>query len=330
MKIKQSIQKVPGGMVVVPLILGTTLNTLFPDLPEFFGGVTGAYLNGASAILFAFFFCVGTSVNLKSSSGYVTKKGILISGGKLLLATILGVVLGRILPPEGIQSGIFAGVSTLAIVTAFSQTNGGLYIAVLEPYKREEDMAAFPFISIQSGPFFTMLILGLAGVATFPLPSLISTLVPFVLGLIAGALDDEMREMFAPGVGILIPFFAFALGYTLNFNQIFSAGFAGIIVGFLVILVSGGFMAGLDRYVLKSDGVAGWAAASTAGAAVSVPFIIGQVSSEFTEVADSATAIVAASVIVTSIFTPIVTNFMEKRARKQGLPVVPKSEQSSK
>lgn len=328
MKIKQTIQKVPGGMVVVPLLLGTTLNTFFPNLADYFGGVTGAYLNGASAILFAFFFCVGTSVNLQSSSGYVTKKGILISGGKLLLAAILGVVLGRVLPAQGIQSGIFAGVSTLAIVTAFSQTNGGLYIAILEPYHREQDIAAFPFISIQSGPFFTMLILGLAGVASFPLPSLISTLVPFVLGLIAGSLDDEMRQMFSPGVGILIPFFTFALGYTLNFNQIFSAGFAGVIVGFLVILVSGGFMAGLDRFVLKSDGVAGWAAASTAGAAVSVPHIIGEISPDFAGVAESATAIVAASVIVTSIFTPMITNYMEKRARQKGLEVVPSKELS--
>lgn len=319
MKIKQSIDKIPGGSIVIPLLLGASLNTFFPGTAEYFGGVTGSYLNGASAILFAFFFCVGTSINIKTTSSDVIKKGLVISGGKILLAAIIGFLLGNVLPPEGIQTGIFAGISTLAVVAAFSQTNGGLYIALLTPYEREEDIAAFPFIAVQSGPFFTMMILGMAGVASFPLPALVSTLLPFALGLLLGTLDEDIREMFAPGVGILIPFFIFALGYTLDFRMVIQSGFAGLIVGVLVVFVSGGFMALLDRALLKSDGVAGWAAASTAGAAVSVPYVIAEISPEFAPVAESATAIVAASVIITSLLTPIVTNRMEKRAREKNL-----------
>lgn len=321
MKLKQTIDKIPGGSVVVPLLLGASLNTFFPGTAEYFGGVTGSYLNGASAILFAFFFCVGTSIDIKTTSTDVIKKGLAISGGKILLTAILGFTLGRILPPEGIQSGVFAGLSTLAIVAAFSQTNGGLYIALLSPYGREEDIAAFPFIAIQSGPFFTMLILGMAGVASFPLPALVSTLLPFALGLLLGTLDEDIRAQFAPGVGILIPFFIFALGYTLDFRMVIQSGLAGIIVGLLVVFVSGGFMALLDKFILKSDGVAAWAAASTAGAAVSVPYVLAEISPEFAPVAESATAIVAASVIITSLLTPIVTNKLEKRAREEKLGV---------
>ncbi|AXY24879.1 2-keto-3-deoxygluconate permease [Suicoccus acidiformans] len=329
MRILKTIQKIPGGMVVVPLLLGATLNTLFPNLAEYFGGVTGAYINGASAILFAFFFCVGASIDIKGNSGYIVKKGLLISGGKVLLAALLGIVLSRIIPSEGIQTGILSGVSTLAIVAAFSQTNGGLYISILEPYGRNEDIAAFPFISVQSGPFFTMIIMGMAGVASFPLPALMSTLLPFILGLILGTLDQDIRQMFAPGVGILIPFFSCALGFTLDFRQIIQSGLSGIIVGLLVIFVSGGVMAFLDRYVAKSDGIAGWAAASTAGAGVSVPHVLAELAPEqFGTIAESATAIVATAVIVTSILTPIVTNYMEKRARVKGLPVVPNETKS--
>lgn len=321
MKIEKTIAKIPGGNIIVPLLAGTLLNTLWPTAHEYFGGVTGAYLTGPSAVLFCFFFCVGASVNLNASGGYIAKKGLLLSGGRLLIALALGLILGAILPAEGIQSGLLTGVSTLAVVTAFSQTNGGLYVSII-PEGREYDLAAFPMIAIQSGPFFTMLILGLTG-GSFPFGSIVSTLLPFALGLIGGTLDSDVRDKYAPGVGILIPFFIFALGYTLNFKTIFQAGLSGVIVGVAVVLVTGGLLSFLDIKWLGSDGVAGWAQSSTAGAAVAVPAVIAGISEQFQPVAESATAIVATSVIVTAILTPLVTSWARKQAEKKNLPEAP-------
>ncbi|NRZ40542.1 hypothetical protein DFR89_000146 [Clostridium beijerinckii] len=45
MKIKQNIEKVPGGLMIVPLFLGTLLKTLSPDVNKFFGGFTGNFFN---------------------------------------------------------------------------------------------------------------------------------------------------------------------------------------------------------------------------------------------------------------------------------------------
>lgn len=322
MKIKQSIEKIPGGLMLVPLFLGTLLKTLSPDVNKFFGGFTGSYLTGTAVILFIFFFCIGTTIDLRTS-GYIAKKGITLLLGKVLFAALLGIIASRFLPANGIQTGIFSGLSVLAIIASFNETNGGLYLALMTTLKRKEDAAGFPFISIESGPFMTMVALGVAGIASFPWQTLVSTLIPFALGIALGTLDKSFRTMFAPVVPALIPFFAFTLGFSLNFGMIIQSGLMGIIMGVVVVFLSGGLLALVDRYLTGSDGVAGWAASSTAGAAVAVPYAIAQVNPQFEPVAASATAIIATSVLVTAILTPIVTMWAEKRARAKNLPIKP-------
>jgi len=322
MKIKQSIEKIPGGMMIVPLFLGTLLKTLSPDVNKFFGGFTGNFLTGTSVILFMFFFSVGTSIDLRTS-GYIAKKGISLLVGKVLFASVLGVIASHLLPTNGIQTGIFSGLSVLAIIAAFNETNGGLYLGLMTSLDRKEDAAGFPFISIESGPFMTMVAMGVAGIASFPWQTLVSTLIPFALGIALGSLDNSFRKMFSPLVPGLIPFFAFTLGFSLNFGMIIQSGFIGIFMGVAVVLLSGGVLSFIDRYITKSDGVAGWAASSTAGAAVAVPYAIAQANPQFEPVAASATAIIATSVLVSSILTPIVTMYFEKRARAKGLPIKP-------
>ena len=58
---------------------------------------------------------------------------------------------------QPVTTGWFAGISTLAVVAAFNDTNGGLYMALMKQYGSAEDAAAYSVMSIESGPFFTML-----------------------------------------------------------------------------------------------------------------------------------------------------------------------------
>lgn len=64
---------------------------------------------------------------------------------------------------------------------------------------------------------------------------------------------------------------------------------------------------------MRSDGLAGWAASSTAGAAVAVPLAIAEVNPAFAPMANSATAIVATCVLVSAVLTPMVTMWYYKR-----------------
>lgn len=291
MKIKKSIEKIPGGMMIVPLFLGVLIRTLFPNASKFFGGFTGSYLTGTSVILFVWFLSVGTTIDLRTS-GYIAKKGLSLLIVKVLLAGILGVIASHLLPVNGIRAGVFSGLSVLAIIASFNETNGGLYAALMTMLNRKEDAAGFPFISIESGPFMTMITMGVAGIASFPWPTLVSTIIPFAIGIILGTLDKDFRKLFGGMVPALIPFFAVTLGFTMNFGMIIKSGFMGIIMG-------------------------------VAGAAVAVPFAIAQANPQFLPTASSATAIVATSVLVSALITPFVTMYFEKRARAKGLPIKP-------
>jgi 2-keto-3-deoxygluconate permease len=94
-----------------------------------------------------------------------------------------------------------------------------------------------------------------------------------------------------------------------------------VLLGIAVVIVSGIPLILADRLIGRGNGLAGLAASSTAGAAVANPLIIATMNPAFQSVQPQATALVAASVIVTSILVPILTALYAKRTgRKPAKP----------
>jgi 2-keto-3-deoxygluconate permease len=310
--IKRAIERVPGGMMLVPLIAGAIVATFAPHAAAFFGSFTGALFTGSLPILAVFYVCIGATVSVRSIPILLRKGGALLAA-KLLLGLGAGL-LGRywlgILP---VGTGWLAGLSTLALVAAINDTNGGLYMALMTQYGATEDAAAYSVMALESGPFFTMLTLGVAGLSAFPWQALVGAILPLALGMLLGNLDPEIRDFLGRAAPVLIPFFAFALGNTLNLKLVWSAGLTGLVLGGAVLLICALVLGMVDRLV-GGNGTAGIAASTTAGNAAAVPALAAAANSRYAPAAGSATVLVASSVIVTSIACPLLTAWWHSRA----------------
>jgi 2-keto-3-deoxygluconate permease len=133
MKLKRGMERVPGGMMMVPLVCGAVITTIAPGAGTFFGSFTNGLFTGSLPILAVFYVCMGASIPAASLPRIARRGGALMLT-KISLGVAAGVVLGRLLGVQPISSGWFAGVSTLAIVAALNDTNGGLYMALMTRY----------------------------------------------------------------------------------------------------------------------------------------------------------------------------------------------------
>jgi 2-keto-3-deoxygluconate permease len=313
MQIKKAIDRIPGGLMLMPLLLGALCKTFIPWAPTYFKGFTQGIMTGVIPILAVWFFCMGASIKL-SATGTVLRKSGTIVLTKLLAAWAIVIVASLFIPAEGIQTGFFAGLSILAIVCAMDMTNGGLYASLMQTYGTKEEAGAFVLTSIESGPLMSMVILGATGVAHFEPQIFIGAVLPFLVGFALGNLDPKLREFFSVGGMLMIPFFAFALGNTIDLANLLSplAGL-GVVLALSVIVLTGIPLILADKYIGKGTGTAGLAASTTAGAAAANPVAIAAVAPQFAPSAQSATVLVAVCVIVTSIVVPILTGLWYKK-----------------
>lgn len=299
--------------MLVPLALGAVISTFAPSTPEFFGSFTGALFTGALPILSVFYVCMGSTISVKSLPLVLRRGGVLLAS-KVAVGVVAGLLLGHWLGERPVTQGWFAGLSTLAVVAAINDTNGGLYMALMEQYGRPEEAGAYSVMSLESGPFLTMVTLGVAGLSAFPWQTLAGAILPLAAGILLGNLDCELREFLGPAVPALIPFFAFALGVTLDLHRVWRAGLVGIGLGLGVVAVSGVVLVIADR-LAGGNGTAGIAAASTAGNAAAVPALVAASNPAYAQAAAPATVLVAASVTVTALVVPLVTAWWAGRAR---------------
>src|SRR2546430_4290623 len=123
--IKRTIERVPGGMMIVPLFTGAIIRTLAPGTPTFFGSFTGALFTGALTILAVFYVCMGATIEFRATP-YILKKGGALFGAKVSVAVIAGIILGRIWGEAPGTAGVPAGFSTLAVGGGRQHSDGGV------------------------------------------------------------------------------------------------------------------------------------------------------------------------------------------------------------
>ena len=308
MKIYKAINRVPGGLMVVPLFIGMIINTFFPNLLKI-GGFTEALSgSGYQTVLGMYLFTVGTKMTFRAAPKMLLR-GLGIMSAKVGVATLFALIVAKVF------GGFVLGLSTLAIMVAMSDTNGGMFLALTGVMGKKEDSGTYVVQSIETGPFLTMLIFVGTGLAVIPWLTMVSVIAPIVVGAILGNLDEDLKQFFGTHEPIIVPFMAFTLGQTINLKSVVTAGLPGVALGVTVLVVTGAVCIVVDR-LLGGSGIAGAAASSTAGNSAAVPQAVALADTSFAPVAAAATVQVTASVIVTAILTPLLTAWWFRKVER--------------
>lgn len=282
MQIKRSLERIPGGMMIVPLLLGALINTFAPHLLRIGNFTEALFVDSASALIALFLLCAGAQINLRNIGPAIGKGSTL-----LVVKWLVGAGIGLLAYALAGTNGLFFGMVPLAIIAAMTNSNGGLYVAIVGQYGTAEDRAAYSILALNDGPFLTMAALTIFGAmgfveGLFSIVSFISVLLPVVIGMALGNLDEEMRDFLDRGSAMLIPFFAFALGMGIDFGAIVQGGLAGILIGVMTTLLTG--TAGYFVFrALRWNPIVGAAEGSTAGNAVATPMAIAAANPAFKE-----------------------------------------------
>ena len=305
-----TMQRIPGGLMLLPLILGAIIGTFAPDALGIGGFTTALFKNSALPLIALLIFATGTQVNMRTGGPVLATAGTILLMKTIVPATLI-IILAKFVGLDGLW-----GVSILAMFAAFDNSNGGLWLAYTGQYGDARDRGAYVASAVNDGPFFSLLFLGASGLADIPLIAFVAALVPFLLGVLVGNLDVQWRNVLKPVPNIVIPFFAFALGTGINLSSIVSGGMTGLILGLIISPITGGFVYLGYRYILRRGGKSGlgFAAGTTAGNAIATPAVVAAADPSFQQYVGTATAQVAACVLISSILAPMLASYFLKRA----------------
>jgi 2-keto-3-deoxygluconate permease len=316
------LQKVPAGMMLIPLMLGVLMNTFAPEALKIGGFTTALFKEGALTLIAVLILATGAQITGSHSGKAAASTTTVVLVCKTLIPATIAVILGLVVGIEGI-----AGVSILAMLAIFGNSNGALWLAFAGQYGDERDTGAYVASAFDDGPFLALIFLGASGLGDIPVLAFAAALIPFIMGLIIGAVDREWTKALDHVPNIVIPFMSFAVGTGINLKTVLTGGFAGIFLGLIVVIFTGGLTYLGYRFILKrgvKSGI-GFAAGTTAGNAVAVPAVVAVADPRFEPFVASASAQAATAVLVTAILAPIVASWALKRAGglQPADPVVP-------
>lgn len=311
MKICATMKKFPGGMMVIPLLLGCVINTFIPQVLEIGGFTTGLFKNGTSALVGLFILCSGATISFRQA-GEPLYKGAVLTALKYAIGVAIGWGINRIFGSAGIL-----GLTPLAVITAVTNSNGAIYTALAKEFGDSTDVGAIAILSLNDGPFLTMIALGATGLADIPFISIVAVIVPLFIGMFLGNADEEFKVLLTNGLAMLLPFNGFVLGANMSLMSIVKAGAGGIVLGLITVIFTGVLTYYIYSAIRRKPDPMGMAIGTTGGNAVAVPASVAMADPSLNPIVEVATAQVAASVVVSAILTPLLTGYFYKKAQKK-------------
>ena len=225
--ILNKMKRLPGGLVIIPLVLAVIIATFFPQAFQIGGYVTALFYDGNSAMMGLFLIVCGSAINIRQV-GMPLYKGVTLTGIKLLLGVAVGLLVGKLCGPAGIL-----GLTPFVLIAAITNSNGSLYISLSSQFGNATDTGAISILSLNDGPFFTLVALGATGLASIPFKALVATLIPLLIGFIWGNMDKGFRSACATAQPIVTFFMTISIGSKTDVSTLVTAGASGIVLGLI-------------------------------------------------------------------------------------------------
>ena len=302
MQILKSMQKVPAGILNVPMVVTAVVHTFWPSALNIGGATTALFSTGTMTVIGMMLFVTGAQFKISDVAPTV-KRGFVLLITKLVIGVVVALVAIGLFGPDGIW-----GIPSIALISAIATTNAGIYLALANRYGDDIDRSAFGVLNLVSVPAVPLLLVGLADGQGFDYMVVVATLAPFLIGMLLGNLDADIRKFLAPGSVVVLPFLGFCFGAVIDLRAVVSAGFSGLLLTAIVILINVPILLGVDRFALRRPGYAACGVVPTAGAAVAVPMIYAASHPAYQAYATTAAAQIAMAVVISALIMPFLAN----------------------
>lgn len=315
MEILEKVKRIPGGLMVVPMLVTAAIHTFWPSLLTVGSPVDAIFTSkGMDTLIGLCLFAIGTTLRLDRLKEPVRQAAVVLA---VKTAASFGACLA--VPALVGLDGIW-GLSSLAILCGITSCSTSIYLAAAEAQGTEADVASMGLFSILGIPVFQIFVLCASSGGGMDWKSVMVTLAPFVLGIILGNLDQGFRSLAVPAMPLMIVFMGFGLGAEVNLLTAMQSGFGGVLLGLICLAVNGPIHYLMDRFLLQRNGCLGVALCAVSGMSVAVPALAAERIPAYAPYVEAAASQVATAMVVTSFLVPAAMGLIRRRAgRHKGL-----------
>ena len=299
---------IAGGIVIIPMLVVSIINTFAPNVLRL-GGFSTAFFSSDSTqfIIAVLLFIAGTQLDVREM-GPALKRGGLLSLTRVLIGVLAEVIVLALAGPKG-----FLGVSALALVIGLLSCNPGVYMAVCQEHGDRYDIPGFGIMNLVPVPAIPVILFGFAAGAGVDYMSLVTTIIPFLIGMLFGNIDPSFTAMANGATPIFLFFMGVTCGSTMNWFTLFSQLGGGILLALIYFVVSLPILIFVDRIILKRPGYAAASMTSMSAVSIIMPAAVTEVVPEYAPYAETAAAQIALAVAITSILTPFICQWVLKK-----------------
>ena len=251
-------------------------------------------------------------INIKQV-GMPLYKGVIMTGTKFLLGVVIGLLVGKICGPEG-----FLGIAPFVPDCNHYELQRIPVHFPSSQFGNATDTGAISILSLNDGPFFTLIALGATGLANIPIKSLIAVLVPLLIGFIWGNLDKGFRDACKTAQPIVTFFMTISIGAKTDVKTILTAGASGIVLGLISAATAVIFFFVINLLLPKKERNAmGAAIGTTALNSAMTPAAVAEADPSMAQYTSMATAQCATASIITLFLCPFITAAFDKYMQKK-------------